>query len=239
MDVRFKILRDLLSARSTKLPLVGGLALLVGGWVVGAGATVGYLGLAGILGGLGLAALRLVFGLKGITDNAYEYARAQQWKRQEKALNRLDRKLIRDRDRRTQDSLRRVRVLYATLVEDVRAGRIVSNSDEILEKVERLFQACVGQLERSFKLWKGARNVRGDARERLLEQREAVVQEVLRSVEHLEQQVSRLRDLSADSGEQDLIRLRDELDTAIDVARRTEQRLASWEKRPYEETEFE
>jgi len=235
MDVRKKVLLDLFAAPSTLLPLVGGLSLLVGGWALEAGAAVGFLGVVGVLAGLGMAATRLIFGLEDITNRAYEYLHDEEWKKQEKVLDKLDHRLLRDRDPRTQTALRQVRHLYTTLVDDVKTGKITRNTHEVLQKVEGLFRACVAQLERSYKLWSTARKISGEARQRILQQREHVVQEVVGSVEHLDRTIEQLRGLTAKTDQQDLGRLRSELDEAIEVARRTEQRLASWDRRHYAE----
>ena len=239
MDVRKKIFLDLVAAPSTLLPLVGGLTLLLGGWALDAGAAVGFAGVVGVLAGLGMAATRLIFGLEKITERAYEYVHDQEWKKQEKALDKLDHKLVRDRDARTQSALREVRHLYTSLVEDVRSGKITRNTHDILQKVESLFRACVAQLEESYRLWDTARRLSGNGRERMLQQREAVVEEVTRSVEHLGHTIGQLRGVTAKTDEQDLDRMTAELDEAIDVARRTEERLASWGKKAYDEKEFE
>jgi len=239
MDVRKKVFLDLFAAPSTLLPLVGGLSLLIGGWALEAGAAVGFLGLVGVLAGLGMAASRLIFGLEDITNRAYEYLHDQEWKKQEKALDKLDHKLVRDRDPRTQGALRQVRHLYTSLVEDVKTGKITRNTHEILKNVEGLFRACVAQLERSYKLWSTARSLPADARGRMLQQREQVVREVVSSVEHLDRTIEQLRGLTAGTDEQDLGQLRNELDEAIEVARRTEERLASWDKQHYAEKEYE
>jgi hypothetical protein len=239
MDVRKKVLLDLFAPPGTLLPLVGGLTLLIGGWAVDAGAAVGFLGMVGILAGLGMAATRLIFGLEEITNRAYEYLHHQEWEKQQKALDKLDHMLVRDGDPRTQNALREVRLLYSSLVEDVKTGKITRNTHEILQKVEGLFRACVAQLERSYELWSAARRMSGRSRQRVTQQRDEVVREVIGSVEHLGQTIERLRGVTARTEDRDLGRLRDELDEAIEVARRTEQRLASWEKHGYSEEEFE
>lgn len=239
MDARKKILLDLFAAPSTLLPLVGGLVLLVGGWAMGAGPAATLLGIVGTVAGLGMAAGRLIFRLEAITNRAYDYVRDQERKTQEKALNKLDHKLLRDRDPRTRSALRQVRHLYASLVDDVKAGKITLNTQDILQKVEDLFQACVAQLERSYQLWLTARTLPANARDPMLQEREHVVQEVVRSVEHLDRTIEQLRGFTGQTEEQELGRMRDELDEAIEVARRTEQRLASWDKKPYSEKDFE
>lgn len=239
MDVRKKVLMDVFATPGTLLPLVGGLSLMIGGWALGAGAAVGFVGLVGVLAGLGMAATRLIFGLEELTNRAYEYLHDQEWKQQEKALDKLDHRLIRDRDPRTQAALRQVRQIYTGLVGDVKSGKITRNSHEILQKVEGLFRACVAQLERSYKLWDAARKLSGDARERMLQQREKVVEEVVGSAEHLDRTIAQLRALTAKPEEDDMAQMRSELDEAIEVARRTEQRLASWDKKNYSEKDFE
>lgn len=239
MDVRKKIFLDLFAAPSTLLPVVGGLSLVVLGWALDLGSAVEFVGVLGVLGGLGLAATRLIFGIEQITNRAYQYVQEQEKKKREKELDGLDRLLVRDGEPRTQSALREARLHYRSLAEDVEAGRVAGNAQEVLDKVESMFQACTGQLRRSYELWSAARTMSGAARQRVLKQREALVQEVVGSVEHLGRMIEQLRAASAGAGERDLGHLRQELDEAIEVARRTEQRLAGWEKKPYSEKEFE
>jgi len=249
MDVRRKVLLDLFAAPSTLLPVVGGVGVLVLSWAIGGGPVLKMLGLAGILGGLGRAASRLIFGLEGITNNAYQYIHTQQRHGQEKALDRLDNRLRRDRDPRTQECLRQLRDLYGKFVGNVENGNVESgkinrSTHEILEVVEELFRNSVSQLEASYQLWQDSRTLGKAAKEKMLAQRDQVVEEVLDTIGHLDTTVQRFFAFTRKKNEDNLGRLQEELDEAIRVARRTEERMASWDndltadKQSYSKTEF-
>ena len=56
---------------------------------------------------------------------------------------------------------------------------------------------------------------------------------------HLGDTIGQFRSLGAKRKRTSLNRLRRELDEAIDVARRTEERMAEWDQQPHIETELE
>jgi hypothetical protein len=239
MDVRKKVLLDLFASPGTLLPVVGGLTALLGTWAFNLGAWPGFLGVVGILAGLGVSATKLIFGLEKITNDAYEYVHAEEVKKQEKRLDDLDRKLVTDRDPRTQESLRRLRELHRDFTEDLEKGRIARSSHDVLKIIEELVNKCVAQLERSYQLWHTARGNSGSVREHLLQEREQVILEVVESVHHVERTVGQFRTFAAKDSDDDLGRLREELDEAIEVARRAEERVAQWNKETYTKADFE
>lgn len=239
MDVRKKVLLDLFASPGTLLPIVGGFSSLILSWAVGGASLLNFLGIAGILGGLGALVTRLIFRLQAIANDAYEYVHSQELQRQEQALDELDRKLTRDGDSRTQGSLRKLRDLYETFVEDVKSGKVAGNTQNICETVEELFRACVAQFEHSYQLWMTAKKLSGDAKQRILQEREEVVQEVIETFRHLEGTVGQFHCFTTKTHRGDLTRLREELDEAMRVARRTEERMASWNHKAYVETESE
>ena len=53
MDVRKKVLLDLFASPGTLLPVVGGFSSLILSWAAGGVSLLNFLGIAGILGGLG------------------------------------------------------------------------------------------------------------------------------------------------------------------------------------------
>ncbi|HYW78924.1 MAG TPA: hypothetical protein VE890_05070 [Thermoguttaceae bacterium] len=244
MDVRRKVLLDLFAAPSTLLPLVGGVGVLVYSWATGGSSALNWIGLAGILGGVGMAASRLVFGLERITNNAYQYLHTQQRRKQEEALDRLDNQLRRDRDPRTQECLRQLRELYGRFVDDVENDKINRNTHEILEVVEELFRSSVSQLEASYQLWQTSRTLGKEAKEKMLTRRDQVVEEVLATTGHLGTTIEQFFAFTREKNDDNLGRLQQELDEAIRVARRTEQRMASWQHdsmadKSYSTTEFD
>lgn len=238
MDVRRRILFDLLTAPTTLLPVAGGLALMVLGWAAGLGTAVQLAGVAGVAAGLGVAAARAVFGLDALARHARERLLRQEERQREKALDKLDRRLVRDGDPRTQNALREARLFRRNLAEDVRAGRFAGGAQEVLARVEDLFRACAGNLERAHELWDEARRMGGTAGDRALAEREALIEEAVRSVAHLGRMTEGLRAAAAPTDQGGLDRMRLELDEAIEVAHRTAQRLAAWETRPRREEDF-
>ena len=226
-DVKKKVLLDLFASPWTVLPVVGGLTALMVSWAAGGSALLNTLGLVGILGGVGLLATRLIFGLERITNQAYEYLHQKQRQQQEQALDALDKKLKKDKDSRTQNSLRQLRHLYSSFQKDIDDGKLVRGAHEILDTVERLFEASVGQLRRSYELWTTARKLSGQPREDVLDERETVIQEVVDTVEHLSKTIQEFHTYASKRNDANLARLRSELDETMKVARRTEDRIAS------------
>ncbi|MEE8450823.1 MAG: hypothetical protein V3R99_02880 [Thermoguttaceae bacterium] len=244
MDVRRKVLLDLFASPSTLLPIVGGVSALILSWAIDGGPALSMLGLAGLLGGMGWFATRLIFGLEDITSNAYEFLHEQQRHKQEEALDDLDNRLRKDRDPRTQESLRQLRELYGKFVGDVQSGKINRSTHEILEIVEELFRTSVAQLEVSYQLWQTSRTLGKEAKQKMLAQRDEVVEEVVDTIRHLGTTIEQFFAFTRKKNKDNLGRLREELDEAIRVARRTEERMASWENdpqadKPYSTTEFE
>ena len=232
MDVRKKVLLDLFASPSTLIPIVGGASMLMLSWALDGGAVWNLVGMAGILGGLGWFATRIVLGLEKITADAYEYLRSQQVRKQQENLDQLDHKLCKDRDPRTQESLRELRTVYAGFVEDVKSRKISAAAHDIVDIVDEMFVGAVGQLERSYQFWRDAKETNGGARKRMLQERDEVVNEVLETVRHLENTIGQFRSVGAKKQGKQLGRLRNELDEALRVARRTEERIASWEEEP-------
>ena len=232
MDVRKKVLLDLFASPGTLLPTVGGLSALILSWAMDGGAALNFIGLAGILGGVGWFVTRLILDLENITNRAYDYVHAQKVKQQEESLDELDARLRKDRDPRTEECLRRLRDLYGTFVEDVRSGKITRGTQEVTEIVDELFRTCVGQLELSYQLWQTAVKTSGPPRDKALQDRNEVVEEVIEAVRQLDKTIQQFLSFTKKKNQEDLGRLRGELDEALRVARRTEERMASWEQSP-------
>jgi len=239
MDVRKKVLLDLFASPGTLIPIVGGVSTLILSWALDGGAAWNMVGMAGILAGLGWFGTRIVLGLEKITADAYEYVRSQQVRKQQQNLDELDRKLRKDRDPRTQESLRELRTVYAGFVEDVKSGKISAAVHDVVDIVDELFVSAVAQLERSYQLWQDAKETNGDARKRMLAERDEVVSEVLETVRHLENTIHQFRSVGEKRKGKQLRRLRKELDEALRVARRTEERIASWDQEPHIQNEPE
>jgi hypothetical protein len=239
-EVKKKVLLDLFASPSTVIPVVAGLSSWMLSWAMDGSAMLTMAGLVAILGGVGMLATRLVFGLEKITEDAYVFQNDQQRNEQEAALDALDSRLRSDDDPRTQACLGQLRHLYTSFQEDVQQGKIGGATHRILENVGRLFQVSIQHLEHSFELWQMARRLSGDARVSLIGERDEVIQEVEETVEHLAKTISQFHTFKVKANESELAKLRADLDETIRVAKRTEERIAAMGKEEgHDRTEFE
>jgi hypothetical protein len=226
-DVKKKVLLDLFVSPWTVLPVAGGLSAWLLSWGIDGSTVLNVAGLAGVLGGIGMLATRLIFGLEDITHNAYVHLHEQQRGQQQAALDALDQRLSTDHDDRTQQCLRELRHLHGAFQNQVREGKITGSTHRVLDRVEQLFRACVRQLEQSYELWRTGEKLSGTARRSLLKERDEVVLEVVQTIEHLGKTIEQLHSVKVKQNESELARLREELDETMRVARRAEERMAS------------
>ena len=238
--VKKKVLLDLFGSPGTVLPIVVGMSAWMLSWAVDGSTMLNLGGLVGVLGGVGFLATRLIFGLEKITENAFQYLNEQKREAQDQALDALETRLRGDDDPRTQTYLRNLRELYSNFQAELRDGRVAGIAGTVLEQVEKLFQAAVKHLEHSYHLWMTAGRMSGDARQALLDERERVVQEVQETVEHLSKAIEQFHSFRVKASEAELVKLREELDETMQVARRAEARLESFgTEKTYDVQEFE
>lgn len=229
-EVKRKVYLDLFASPYNLLPVAGGLTSLMASWAVGGSPTLTMAGIVGVLGGIGVAASRLIWGLEGLTEKAYEYQVDKQQRDHERKLDALDGKLSRDRDPRTQACLRELRLLYDGLQRAAEKGNITTSSFEIIEGVGKVFDECVKQLEHSHNLWETARKMQGPARESMLAQRDGIIQEVVTTVVDVGAMVERYLVNQSKRNRSELSKVRQELDESIEAARRAEERTADLER---------
>ncbi len=237
-EARKKVLLDLFAAPTTLLPIVGGTSLLIGSWAFGLGSVCAFIGFAGIAIGVGIWASRLTFGLEELTKKAYSYTIQEQIKKQEARLNELHIKLTKDRDSRTQRVLSTLRKLYKGFKADVQEKGLTSHSAGILAKVEELFEACINQLEYSYDLWRTSKSLPADEKSKVKDQRDAVVKEIIKTVDHLKNIIEDYHVIKGGQKKGDLARLRGELEEKLTVTKRIEEELYGNEKKSYDESEF-
>jgi hypothetical protein len=240
-NVKRKIYLDVFASPVTLLPIVVGLTSLLTSWAVGGNATLTFAGVAGIVGGLGLFASRIIFGLERLTQRAYQYVLDKQQAEQAESLERLHDKLENDNDPRTQRLLRQMLAVYKSLEKDVREGKVTVAAHDVLDGVDRMFKVCVEYLERSYELWENAMRLKGTAKKTSLKQRDELVGEVEHSVDFLEKKIDQLHSVATKQSKSALADLRAELDETIRVARRAEQRMSEFgnEVKSHDESEFE
>lgn len=236
-ELKKKVLLDLFASPWTIVPLVGGLSAWMLSWAVDGNTALNLIGLGGIMTGLGIQASRLIFGIEQLTEKAYSYLTEKQKRERNERLDQLSVKLNKDGDPRSEECLKRLRRLYASLEEDAPRDQA---SLVFREKVDKLFAAAVKQLERSWKLWEKAKRLPGRTGDPLLAERKKAVDEVVLTVNHLTKTVEQYQALQIEDSDDELSRLREELDRTIEVARRTDEYMDSLDtKSAYDEAEFE
>ena len=223
-NVRRKVLLDIFASPGTLIPIAGGATALLASWAIGGNPMLNFAGVAGVLGGIGVFASRLILGLERITHDAYDHVMQQQRESQEEALEHLHQRLIADDDPRTQACLKDLRNLYSQLNRKVQQDHITPAAFGVAEGVDKLFHSCIKQLEHAAELWEAAKNLNGPAKQSLLRQRDEVVTEVVDAVVHIGETVERFHAMLLDENRSQLNQLRRELDESMRVAREVERR---------------
>ncbi len=197
-----------------------------GGWLA-------LLGVAGLLAGVGTLATRWLFQHDAIAKDAFESIQRAAIGDQEKKLDRLAARLAEDHDPRDEKSLRYLRDLYGAFRQDTAwtqrlEGRSVL---EINSQVENLFRACVASFERSLELRDTALGMRTpDGQRSIFEARERLLEEINQSIRQLAGTLDNVKALAlAQTPAHDLARLRQELTSSLEVARKVEERMQSLE----------
>lgn len=228
-EVKRKVYLDLFASPYNLIPLAGGITALMGSWAIGFDPTWTMIGVGGVLTGIGVTASRLIWGLESLTEKAYGYQIDKKQKDYERRLDELDEKLTKDRDPRTQGCLRELRLLNDSLEKAVAKGKIATSSYEIMDRVGSVVDQCVKQLEHSFSLWETAHQMRGPARESMMEQRDDIIQDVVDTVVDVGAMVDKYLLNESQRNKSELGKVRQELDESIEAARRAERRTAELE----------
>jgi len=174
-------------------------------------------------------ATRWIFQAESITQQVLEDLKLAEMEKENAELDQLARLLLTDHDHRTEDYLILLRALKKRFDEARLKTDNSSRFFEVHNRIEELFHAVVNQLKRTYQLYELARDVSPETRKSILQQRENVLKEIKESIEHAESAVSQLTALLDRDSKADLSSLRDDLDTSLRVARRTEERLKEME----------
>jgi hypothetical protein len=241
-QVRKRVLTKLATSPSALVPFLAGSTLLAVTWAMdlrGGGAV--FAGIVCVLIGAGMFLTRLFTGTGRLEQAVLGELQAEARQARERDLDRLDRDLAKDGDPRTERILRDLRVLAAAFEEDQvwASGINLQSGFDLAEGVDRLFRGCVAALRRSLDLWETARDVATPgARKPILDRRERLVAEAAESVSHMGRVLAEVQAMAtADAADAQLQRVRQELDASLEVAKRVEQRMATWEKTGYAESE--
>lgn len=229
-DLRKQVLLDLFVTPSTVVPLLGGGTLLLLSSILGGMSA--FLGFVGLLLSFGALLTNVVFNLEGITKNAVKRMHRHEKLQRDSKLNSLDANLVKSKDPRDQTALRNLRALYDSFSDDLEKGRINANPN-MIQLIEDIFIECVSKLETTWDLLVTSSKLSGRIRSDLVLQREKIIIDVENSVKTLAVTMTEVRALKFKTGENEMKRLREKLESQLEIAKNTQ---ASVESLDFEKT---
>lgn len=236
--VKRKVISELFFAPSVVLPLVGGLSAGILSWAAGGNNYLTGAAMAGILGGVGWMFTRMLFKVEDITEKAMAAEAKKNRKSRDQELDELASKLRTDRDHRTQDYLTLLRSLQEEFAEAAQKPGAHFRSVKMSDQINEVLKAAAEQLEQSYKLWDLSQNLVGDARDKVLDSREQVLAEIQATVDHLTSAAKQIKQVIETDNKVDLATMREELETTMRIAKRTEERMKELENINAKHEEF-
>ena len=230
------MIRGLLASPWVVIPAgLGAASFLIG---MAMGQPAGYfsfLGITGMLLGLGMAATRLLGGSADEGQGTSEDPHSAPGIASRAYLERLKRRIRDDDDPRTDRLFKDLTRLNERMT---RLGVTESSGGseavvDIREKAVELYRCCLISLERTLVLHDAAEEMATtEARDRLLAEREQLLGEVGGSVAHLGATLDHLHtlQLKRHQSSEELTRMRQELEMGLEVAQRVEQRMESLQR---------
>lgn len=231
-ELRRRVLRKIFLAPTVILPVVFGLSAWMISWAGDGISSLNLAGLIGVLGGVGWAATRAVYGTEKFVQQAYDEMSQEAILAESRRLDQLDQLLCQDNDPRDQELLRMLRSQRAQFREIASQPTLTARSTEVLAGVEQLFRASVKNLSECYQLWLESQRLGRSEQQALLVEREKLLQEIRVTVDQVQKSLSEYRDLSKRAVGTDLGELRGELEHSIEIAKRTEERLRELEIAP-------
>ena len=227
--LRQKVLWNLASSPTTLVPLVVGATLLLGLWTFSISSVfAAVVGVGALLVGCGTFLTRLFVGDERVAQKSIADLRREHEQEQIDELDKLDDRLERDRDPRTQKMLRDLR----TLVKNFKDGSYDDNLNissllDITTGVEELFEEGVKMLGKSLEFSRTAKDFNDKStREAILQRREEVLGDVGKSIDQLGKLLTDIQGMDVqDHSQQD--RIRQELKDSFDVAKKVRERMSS------------
>ncbi len=229
-SVKRKVISELFFAPSVVLPIVGGISAGLLSWATGGAAYLTGAAIVGILGGVGWMLTRMIFKVEDITEEVMQAALDKQLRDEKQALDQLARQLRSDRDHRTQDYLTLLRSMRDDFEKAAQRPGVQIRSARVREQVGQVFNAAVEQLRQSYRMWELSENLVGQARDKVLANREQVLSEIHVTVERLQATVEQFNELMKSDQKVDLASMREELEATMRAAQRTELRMRELEQ---------
>lgn len=225
-DLRKRILLELFITPFTVVPFLFGTSLLLLSEVLGGYAA--FMGFVSLLVSLGAFLTNLLFNLENISEKAVTQIQNQKVRDKERTLDDLDQKLQKTDGDDDEISLRNLRLLYQAFCVDISEKKINQYvPSELLVAVDDIFNACIVKLGRSFEIWNMAGKMAGTLKRQLLKQRKDLVADVEKSVAELANVINEIRALQFKSEKDELERLQNKLNSQLEIAKATEEEMAS------------
>ena len=232
-QIRRRIFLRLLGHPLVIAPSVLGATAWTAIWALSLPSGLGlFAGLAGILGSAGVYLTRLILDDGKTARDVLADEELGEQRAAQAVLDDLDRRLVAaDSDPRPETALRDMRALLRAF--DEFAGKTDSlNAPAVIEvrsPVQQIFNQTVRSLEQTLRLGDTAKQLSmAAARTPLLQQRENIIADVEACTKQLGDTVAALQTLGSSArSNNELSRLRDELDQSLQIASRVEDRLNS------------
>lgn len=232
--MRKKIAWKLANSPASLLPFTGGATGLIIAAVVHSG-LIAFLSLTLVLGSIGNFFTKLLNGNSDVAREVLKEIEEEETAERKNKLGNLERRLSLDGDPKTELLLRALITLTDKFREQLNnknwSMRLNTQSTfDILANVEELFQGCIKSLEKSLEIWYVADKIEIEqAKIPILERRNEIIKRVEASVEklsHIYAEIQRI--VIEEKSDDDLERIRRELDNSLEVARRVEKKLSAF-----------
>lgn len=175
-----------------------------------------------------------------IRQKALEELNKEEQKKKDEALNALDKQLCADGDPRTEGYLRDLRAVCKAFIEkrDSFSNANISILFDVVTGIDQLFQECVRSLQQTLEILRLASEVGTEkTRKTLLSQRENVVNDVGKTIDHLAKILQDFQKIEeGDHVNSRLAQIRKDLDESIEIAKVVDQRLSEFGKIVTKET---
>lgn len=225
-DLRKRIFLELFITPLTVIPGGIGASLLLLSPILGF--TTAVLGGVGLLAGACGAVTNLILFGDKIANRALDQWQKQEVAKREQSLNELYDKLAKTPDKSDEEALESLRVIYKSFCEDFSQGLISRAPAEMIALIHDVFNACIVKLTISYQCYLNTQKIKVlPIRRKCSEQRKKLIDEVENSVVELASVIDEVRALQAQSQVGDLQRLQQKLASQLEVAKATEEGMAS------------
>jgi hypothetical protein len=223
-EIRKKVLLDIFAAPASLAPIVLGSTIGLIGWAGELSVYCIFSGMAGILVGVGVMLTKLIFNVEGLTEKAFNDWKNQAEDEFERKLDELAENLKKTDVAKDENFLRDLRQSFKTYKGHIKEEKIPNNL-EVSEKLIKLFNGCIEQLNESYTLWESTLSMSGNLKKETLKHRSHILEDIDMAVDSFSKTVRELIELKKEK--EDLSALTKELGNSVDVAKKTEERLAN------------